>query len=104
MPTAKLKGSKFYTESDFEAFTDSFDKGLKINFSEGTRKQFVKFGSLRDNDSQHDVKGGQLMLNGSVNFYIYNPTNATVSYHHNHHRYPQNSGCQVFSAIRQCRA
>ena len=61
---AKLKGSRFNTESDLEAFTECFDKGLKGNFSEENKPQFVKFGSGRDNDSRCDVKGGKLTLQG----------------------------------------
>ena len=61
---AKLKGSKFKTKSDLDAFTECFDKGLKGNFSEDNNPQFVKFGSARDNDSRCDVKGGRLILQG----------------------------------------
>lgn len=62
-PTARLKNSRF-TESDLDAFTECFDKGLKGNFSEDSKLQFVKFGSLRDNDSRCGVKGGKLALQG----------------------------------------
>jgi len=62
---AKLKGSKkFNTESDLEAFIECFNNGLKGNFSEDNKPQFVKFGSARDNDNRCDVKGGRLMLQG----------------------------------------
>lgn len=60
---AKLKGSKFDGESDLQAFTESFDKGLKRNFA-GVRKPHyaVKFGSVRDSDAKCGVKDGQLRL------------------------------------------
>ena len=64
LPIAKLKNFNSYTESDLDAFTECFDKGLKGNFSEGSKPQFVRFGSPRDNDSRCDVKGGRLMLPG----------------------------------------
>ena len=62
--TAKFKNSKFDTEPDLDAFAESFDKGLKGNFSEDSKPQFVKFGSLRDTDSGCDVKDGKLTLQG----------------------------------------
>ena len=62
---AKLKGSKkFNTESDLEAFTECFNNGLKFHFSEDNKPQFVKFGTVRDNDSSCDIKNGRLTLQG----------------------------------------
>ena len=63
-PSAKFRNSKFDTESDLDAFTECFDKGLKNSFSEGSKPQFVKFGSARDNDGRCDVKNGKLTLQG----------------------------------------
>ena len=65
-PTAKLKNSKFKSKSDLDAFTESFDKGMKITFSEDGKPQFVKFGSARDNDNNCDVKAGKLKLQGQA--------------------------------------
>jgi len=64
LPTAKFKKSKFDNETDLDAFTDRFDKGLKTNFSEDSKPKFVKFGSARDNDNRCDVKSGQMTLQG----------------------------------------
>ena len=69
IPTAKFKGSNIFTKSDLDAFAVCFDKGLKGNFSEGSRAKFVKFGSPRENDSRRDVKDGQLKLQGYANFF-----------------------------------
>lgn len=99
MPAAKLKGSKFYTESDLQAFTESFDKGLKVNFSDGTRPQFVKFGSVRDNDSRCDVKGGRLTLQGYAKYFILDPTNARVCSNYKFNQHGQGASCQVFQTI-----
>lgn len=63
LPPAKFKNSKFDTEPDLDAFTESFDKGLKHTFSE-KKPQFVKFGSARDNDGRCDVRDGRLTLQG----------------------------------------
>lgn len=60
----KLKISKFNTQEDLAAFTQKFDKGLKMVFSSDKGAQYVKFGSLRDNDPKHGIKAGKLMLTG----------------------------------------
>jgi len=60
----KFKNTKFNDEQDLVAFTDSFDTGLKTTFSDKSKSQFVKFGSLRDNDAACGVKGGKLSLQG----------------------------------------
>ena len=60
---AKLEGSVFDNESDLQAFTDCFDRGLKRNFAGVSKPHYaVKFGTVRDNDDSRDVKGGQLRL------------------------------------------
>jgi len=61
---ARLKDSKFDNEQDLAAFTESFDTGLKEAFSDSSKPQFVKFGSLRDNDVRCGVKSGKLSLPG----------------------------------------
>ena len=60
----KLKKSKFDNEQDLAAFTESFDTGLKEAFSDNNKPQFVKFGSLRDNDARCSVKSRKLSLTG----------------------------------------
>jgi len=61
----RLKGSRFGTKQDLAAFTESFDTGLKETFSDSTKPhEFVKFGSLRDNDTHCGVKSGKLSLTG----------------------------------------
>ena len=64
LPLARFKNSRFDNEQDLAAFTESFDTGLKVIFSDGTKPQFVKFGSPRDNDARCGVKGGKLSLSG----------------------------------------
>ena len=65
-PLAKFKYSRFDNQQDLDAFTESFDTGLKVNFTDSSKPHFVRFGSARDNDARCDVKGGKLTLSGWV--------------------------------------
>jgi len=60
----KLRGSKFNTPVDLEAFAQRFDEGVKVVFSDDRMSQYVRFGSPRDNDPQCGVKAGRLTLTG----------------------------------------
>ena len=61
---ARFKNSSFDNGQDLAAFTESFDTVLKTVFSDGSKPQFVKFGSLRDNDARCGVMSGKLSLPG----------------------------------------
>ena len=63
-PPGRFKNSKFDQEEDLEAFTESFDTGLKAIFSDSSKAQFVKFGSPRDTNARCGVKGGKFTLQG----------------------------------------
>ncbi|KDR67667.1 hypothetical protein GALMADRAFT_257920 [Galerina marginata CBS 339.88] len=43
----------------------SFDTTTKLRFRDANQPQFVKFGSATDNDPSHDIRLGQLKLNGN---------------------------------------
>jgi len=60
----KLRQSKFNTSEDISTFAQKFDEGLKRVFSDDKGSQYVKFGSPRDNDPQHGIKAGRMMLTG----------------------------------------
>ena len=47
-----------------ETFAQKFDEGVKRVFSNEAGAQYVKFGSPRDNDPKHGIKGGKLTLTG----------------------------------------
>ena len=64
MQPEKLKTSKFNTSEDISTFAQKFDEGLKRVFSDDRGAQYVKFGTMRDNDPQHGIKSGKLMLTG----------------------------------------
>jgi len=59
-----LKGSKFDTPEDLDAFSQKFDEGVKRVFSKVQPPQYVKFGSPRDNDPDYGIKAGRLALTG----------------------------------------
>ena len=60
----KLRGSKFNTPDDLDAFSQRFDEGVKRVFSTDQANQHVKFGSPRDNDPECGIKTGRLALTG----------------------------------------
>lgn len=60
----KLGKSTFNTPEDLAAFSQKFDEGLKRVFFDDKGTQYIKFGSPRDNDLQHGIKGGKLTLTG----------------------------------------
>ena len=60
----KLRGSKFDTPEDLDVFAQKFDEGVKRVFSNDQAPQYVKFGSLRDNDANRGIRAGRLALTG----------------------------------------
>jgi len=61
-----LKDSKYNTPEDVAAISQKFDEGVKKVFSTSSRhaKQYIKFGSLRDNEPSVGIKAGKLALTG----------------------------------------
>ena len=51
-------------EGDIPWITKTFDEKTKIAFSGPDFPHFIKFGRLRDNDENLDIKEGQLKLSG----------------------------------------
>jgi len=60
----KLRGSRFNTPEDLDAFSQKFDEGVKRVFSSDQAAQHVKFGSLRDSDPDCGIRAGRLALTG----------------------------------------
>ena len=60
----RLRGSKFNTPEDLDAFSQKFDEGVKRVFSIDQGAEYVKFGSPRDNDPECGIKAGRLALTG----------------------------------------
>ena len=59
-----LRGSRFNAPDHLAAFSQKFDEGVKKVFSNDQAAQYVKFGTLRDNDPSCGVKAGRLTLTG----------------------------------------
>ena len=59
-----FRGSKFDTPENHAAFSQRFDEGVKKVFSNDQTAQYVKFGTMRDNDTNCGVKAGRLALTG----------------------------------------
>ena len=59
-----LRGSKFSTLENLEAFSQRFDGGVKKVFSNNQVPQYVKLGSTKDNDTKCGIKAGRLTLTG----------------------------------------
>jgi len=59
------RGSRFNTPENLAAFSQRFDEGVKKVFSNNQADQYVKFGSLRDNDPAYGIKAGRLTLTGA---------------------------------------
>jgi len=60
----KLKDSKFDAPEYVAAFSQGFNEGLKMVFSDDQEPQHVRFGSPRDNDAKYGIKAGKLTLTG----------------------------------------
>ena len=51
--------------ANLNQIVDYFDKITKLRFRSADAPQFIKFGTLRDNDRGHNIRCGQLKLLGS---------------------------------------
>ncbi|KAG2129869.1 uncharacterized protein EDB93DRAFT_1095170 [Suillus bovinus] len=62
----KLSGSRFGTPDLVQQMTDIFDSTAKLRFRNPEDPSYIKFGTVRDKDPQHDIRNGQLKLSGQV--------------------------------------
>ena len=65
---ALLANSKFL--GDVDHIVDCFDKTTKPRFRSSEGPQYIRFGSASDNDLEHNIRLGQLKLEGSVSSWI----------------------------------
>jgi len=49
---------------DLDHIVRCFDKATKLRFRDAEEPQYIKFGSNRDNDENHNIRFGQLKLTG----------------------------------------
>ncbi|KIL54538.1 hypothetical protein M378DRAFT_92351 [Amanita muscaria Koide BX008] len=63
----RFKGSNFGSDAGVEAMARAFDKpeGTKCIFDHPNKPYFVKFGGLRDKDSNYDIYGGRFKVEGA---------------------------------------
>jgi len=61
-PTDMLSDSPYL--DDLENISDCFDKTTKTRFRNASEPQYVKFGSMRDNDANCNIRFGQLKMAG----------------------------------------
>jgi hypothetical protein len=57
-----LRFSRF--AEDVDNITACFDKTTKLRFRNSDDPQYIKFGSVRDNDPAVNIRSGQLRLRG----------------------------------------
>lgn len=60
--TETLEKSDYH--DDLDHIVSCFDKTTKVWFGDDQKAQFIRFGSTRDNDTEHDIRFGQLKLSG----------------------------------------
>ncbi|KAF4620568.1 hypothetical protein D9613_001108 [Agrocybe pediades] len=58
-----LKESQFH--EDLDHIVRCFDQSTKLRFKSNQDPQYIKFGSARDTDKEHNIQIGQLKLEGS---------------------------------------
>ncbi|OAX34644.1 hypothetical protein K503DRAFT_803418 [Rhizopogon vinicolor AM-OR11-026] len=60
----KLSGSNYSSPEMIAQMTSIFDKTTKLRFRKPDESSYVKFGTTRDNDLNHDIRSGKLKLTG----------------------------------------
>jgi len=69
-PPAKLANSPYGAPEVVEHMADIFDKTTKLRFRNAGDPQYIKFGTIRDKDPEHDIRAGQLKIPGWVFKYL----------------------------------
>ncbi|CDO71998.1 hypothetical protein BN946_scf184943.g33 [Trametes cinnabarina] len=60
----RLKNSAYGNEEDIKAMLDYFDKSTKPIFKDSKDAAFIKFGTMKCNDTKVNIRRGQLTLTG----------------------------------------
>ena len=66
VPSGHLAASAFDNEEDLKLMVDSFDKCTKPVFKDEKEVSYIKFGTMKDNDTAVNIHHGQLALSGQV--------------------------------------
>ncbi|KAG9309464.1 hypothetical protein JVU11DRAFT_10433 [Chiua virens] len=60
----KLAGSRYSSQDMIDDITSTFDQTTKLHISNAEQPAYIKVGSLRENDPEHDIRSGRLRLSG----------------------------------------
>jgi hypothetical protein len=62
--TEKLQGSRYSSSEMIDDITNTFDETTKLHICNAEQPAYIKVGSLRENDPDHNIKAGKLRLSG----------------------------------------
>ncbi|KAI9573815.1 hypothetical protein HD554DRAFT_2012318 [Boletus coccyginus] len=60
----KLEGSRYSSPEMIDDITSTFDQTTKLHICNAEQPAYIKVGSLRENDPDHDIRAGKLRLSG----------------------------------------
>ncbi|KAF8552720.1 hypothetical protein OG21DRAFT_1498210 [Imleria badia] len=60
----KLRGSRYSSPEMIDDITNTFDQTTKLHISNAEQPAYIKVGSLRENDPEHDIRAGKFKLSG----------------------------------------
>ncbi|KJA20624.1 hypothetical protein HYPSUDRAFT_42934 [Hypholoma sublateritium FD-334 SS-4] len=63
---------------DVDHMVACFNKTCKPTFKNADDTQYIKFGSFRDNDAEHHIRAGELMLQGSDVANFFKPSSTAI--------------------------
>ncbi|KAG1843333.1 hypothetical protein DFJ58DRAFT_907387 [Suillus subalutaceus] len=74
----KLSGSRYGTPDVIQHIIDIFDSTTKLRFCNPEDPAYIKFGTIRDRDPQHDIRNGQLKLSGQDVAKLFEPSISSI--------------------------
>jgi len=75
----KLKGSMFSDSEALQQMSHKFDQSTKLSFRRKQDTCYIAFGSSRDQDKEHGIRGGRMKLSGEEVAAFFEPSvSATV--------------------------
>ncbi|EIW80189.1 hypothetical protein CONPUDRAFT_137514 [Coniophora puteana RWD-64-598 SS2] len=75
----KLGASKYCAEDSIHSMTESFGKIALWRFSDSSEPLYVKFGTIRDNDTAFNIRSGQLKLKGTDVAALFEPSVGSIA-------------------------
>lgn len=61
---AKLANSLYGSPEMVQQMKAIFDNTTKLRFRDADEPQYIRFGTVRDKDPEHDIRSGQIKLAG----------------------------------------